>query len=99
MNLDKRKILLKKKKKLIEEIDKAILIVGDDKKEYLYRFKSVVNQLIKKTKDGTLPPSNGGLIGTMRAISEYDRLTSISELYDAAVDVDLFYSKECCKWK
>lgn len=50
MNLDKRKILLKKMKKLIEEIDKAILIVGDDKKEYLYRFKSVVNQLIKKQR-------------------------------------------------
>ena len=31
----------------------------------------------------------------MRGISEYDSLASIKELYDAASDVDLFYSKEC----
>ena len=34
----------------------------------------------------------------MRAISEYDSLASIKGLYDAASDVDLFYSKECHKW-
>lgn len=54
--------------------------------------------MIKKLQDGTLPPFKGGLIGTMRGISEYDSLASIKELYDAASDVDLFYSKECQKW-
>ena len=45
-----------------------------------------------------MPESKGELIGAMRAISEYDSLASIKELYDAASDVDLFYSKECQKW-
>lgn len=45
-----------------------------------------------------VPASKGGLIGTMRGISEYDSLASIKALYDAASDVDLFYSKECQKW-
>lgn len=34
----------------------------------------------------------------MREISEYDSLATIKALYDAASDVDLFYSKECQKW-
>ena len=38
------------------------------------------------------------IIGAMRAISEYDSLASIKGLYDAASDVDLFYSKECHIW-
>ena len=54
--------------------------------------------IIKKLRDGTLPSFKGGLIGTMRGISEYDSLASIKALYDAASDVDLFYSKECQKW-
>ena len=45
-----------------------------------------------------MPESKGELIGAMRAISEYDSLASIKELYDVASDVDLFYSKECQKW-
>ena len=35
----------------------------------------------------------GGLIGTMRGISEYDSLASIKALYDAHIDVDLFIAK------
>lgn len=53
---------------------------------------------MKRLQDNKLPVSNGELIGTMREISEYDSLASIKELYDAAADVDLFYSRECQEW-
>lgn len=43
--------------------------------------------IIKKLRDGTLPSFKGGLIGTMREISEYDSLVSIKTMYDAVSDV------------
>ena len=70
----------------------------DEKNQYLNNYENRIEVVIKKLREGTLPASKGGLIGTMRGISEYDSLASIKELYDAASDVDLFYSKECQKW-
>ena len=66
--------------------------------QILNNYENRIEVVIKKLQDGTLPASKGGLIGTMRGISEYDSLASIKALYDAASDVDLFYSKECQKW-
>ena len=96
--MDNRKKLLTKMDKLVQEIDEAIKVVDDDKKEYLNNYKIGIKNVIKRLQDGTLPASKGGLIGTMRGISEYDSLASIKALYDAASDVDLFYSRECQKW-
>ena len=96
--MDKRQALLKKIDILIREIDKAKKIVDDEKKQYLNNYENRIEVIIKKLQDCTLPASKGGLIGTMRGISEYDSLASIKALYDAAADVDLFYSKECQKW-
>ena len=96
--MDKRQELLKKLDILVQEIDKAKKIVDNEKKQYLNNYENRIEVIIKKLQDGTLPPSKGGLICTMREISEYDSLASIKELYDAASDVDLFYSKECQKW-
>ena len=79
-----------------EEDEKIIAIPVND--PYLNNYKNRIKAVIKKLQDGTLPASKGGLIGTMRGISEYDSLASIKALYDAASDVDLFYSKECQKW-
>lgn len=45
-----------------------------------------------------MPESNGGLLGVMRAISEYDSLASIKSLYDAAYAADVYYSSECREW-
>ena len=67
-------------------------------KKYLNNYENRIESVIKKLQDCTLHASKGGLIGTMRGISEYDSLASIKALYDAASDVDLFYSKECQKW-
>ena len=83
---------------LVQEIDNAKKIVDDEKKQYLNNYGNRIEVVIKKLRDGTLPASKGGLIGTMRGISEYDSLASIRALYDAAADVDLFYSKECQEW-
>lgn len=96
--MDKRQELSKKLNLLIQEIDIAKEMVDEEKKEYLNNYKNRIEFIIKKLQDGTLPASKGGLIGTMRGISEYDSLASIKALYDAASDADLFYSKECQKW-
>lgn len=96
--MDKRQELLQKLQILVQEIDKAKNIVDNEKISYLSNYKSGIENVIAKLQDGILPPSKGGLIGTMRAISEYDSLACIKELYDAASDVDLFYSKECHEW-
>lgn len=96
--MDKRQELLKKLKSLIKEIDEAMHVVDDEKIKYLDSYKSTIESVIAKLQDGILPSSRGGLIGAMRGISEYDSLASIKALYDAASDVDLFYSKECQEW-
>jgi len=96
--MDKRQELLKKLDILVQEIIEAKKIVDDKKRQYLNNYENGVEIVIKKLRDGTLPASKGGLIGTMRGISEYDSLASIKALYDAACDVDLFYSRECQEW-
>ena len=96
--MDNRQELLKKLHILVHEIDKAKNVVDDEKIKYLNNYKSWIENVIAKLQDGILPASKGGLIGTMRGISEYDSLACIKELYDAASDVDLFYSKECHDW-
>ena len=92
--MDNRQELLKKLHLLVQEIDKAKEMVDEEKSQYLNNYENRIEAVIKKLQDA----SKGGLIGTMRGISEYDSLASIKALYDAASDVDLFYSKECQKW-
>ena len=96
--MDNKQELLKKLQVLVQEIDKAKNIVDDEKIKYLNNYKICIENVIVKLQNGILPASKGGLIGTMRGISEYDSLACIKELYDAASDVDLFYSKECHDW-
>ena len=96
--MDNRQELLKKLMILVQEIDEAKNVVDDEKIGYLNNYKIGVENVIAKLQDGVLPASKGGLIGTMRGISDYDSLACIKKLYDAASDVDLFYSKECYEW-
>ena len=83
---------------LINEIDKAKDSVDGETANYLSNIKKVVENVMTRLQNNELPQSNGGLIGTMRAISEYDNLSCIQGLYDAASDVDIYYSKECKEW-
>lgn len=96
--MDKRRELMKKMSILLQEVDKAKLRVSAEKVNYLDRYKDGIERVMRKLQNDTLSESKGGLIGSMRGISEYDDLASIKELYDAAVDVDLFYSEECKEW-
>ncbi len=96
--MDKREELLKKLYLLIQEINEAKIVVDDEKSRYLNNYENGIEIVIKRLQDGTLPASKGGLIGAMRGISEYDSLASIKTLYDAASDVDVFYSRECQEW-
>lgn len=96
--MDKRQELMKKMSILLQEIDKAKLQVSVEKISYLDRYKDWIEGVMQKLQNGTLSESKGGLIGSMRGISEYDELSSIKELYYAAADVDIFYSEECKEW-
>ena len=83
---------------LIKEIEEAKPFVDLDKSKYLEDFKLRLADILIKLKNNELPESEGRIIGTMRCISEYDSLAEIKSLYDAAADVDLYYSKECSNW-
>lgn len=83
---------------LLLEIDEAQKRVNEEKVNYLSNYRNSVENVMQRLRDGKLPASKGGLIGTMRGVSEYDSLASIKKLYDAACDVDLFYSRECKEW-
>ena len=83
---------------LLLEIDEAKKQVDDEKVNYLNNYMIAIENVMQRLQDGMLPASKGGLIGAMRGISEYDSLSSIKKLYDAAADVDLYYSGECKEW-
>lgn len=83
---------------LLVEIVKAKEIVDESKKAYLDNYKKGIENIVKQLENDTLPASNGGVMGVMRGISEYDSLAIITPLYDAAYDVDLYYSNECKEW-
>lgn len=96
--MDKINILKNKIEVLLDEVDKAKNIIDRDKVSYLENYSKGIRNILRKIEENTLPASNGGVIGTIRGISEYDSLSSIKSLYNAAVDVDNYYSKECQKW-
>ena len=85
--MDNRQELLKKLHLLVQEIDKAKEMVDEEKSQYLNNYENRIEAVIKKLQDGTLPASKGGLIGTMRGISEYDSLASIKALYDVVLQI------------
>lgn len=96
--MDKRQELMQRLYVLVQEIDEIEKVVDNRMVEYLNNYKKNVKNIIKKLQNGELPASKGGLIGTMRGVSEYDTLSSIKTLYDAAAEVDLFYSQKCREW-
>ena len=96
--MDKKNELIEKLNKLIFEIDAAKKIVDLEKSNYLNNYKNGINAVIIKLENNELPASKGGPIDAIRGISEYDSLASIQTLYNAACDVDIFYSKECREW-
>lgn len=99
MNIvNKKEKMLEKLYHLVQEINDVQRILNEEKKQYLKNYQTYVELIITRLQNDTLPSSKGGLIGTMRGISEYDDLANIDSLYDAAYEVDLFYSEECQEW-
>ena len=96
--MSKKENLIHKLTELEEVIDIVKKEVGDDEKEYLNKYKKHVNCLIEKIRNGEISASNGGLLGVLRAISEYDNLAEIKQLYDAASEVEIYYSCKCKEW-
>ncbi len=84
--MDKRQELLKKLHLLVQEIDKDKEMV-DDEKKYLNNYENIIEVVIKKLQDGTLPASKGGLIGTMRGISQEQFSNASKLLRDRVGDV------------
>jgi len=83
---------MKCEKFILNRYDKGI-------EEYLIDFESLVrSHYIERIEQGTFPASKGGLLGTARAISEFDNLNIITALYNAAYDADIYYSDECYDW-
>lgn len=94
--MDKYINLYNKLKRLKKEVDLAVAQVEDDyTKDYLKKYQKNIIRLMDMTKSKSIMASNGGLIGVLRAISEYDDLSAIDSLYNAAYDVENYYSNEC----
>ena len=96
--MNKKEILISKFEQLEIAIDDAKSEVSDAEKLYLDNYKERVIELHKKANNGNLPASNGGLLGILRAVSEYDSLSSIKSLYVAASQAERYYSIECKSW-
>ncbi len=97
--MNKQDVLKIKLLNLVHEIENAKNMVDVGTQEYLIDFESLVKSYyIKRIEQGTFPASKGGLLGTARAISEFDNLNIITALYKAAYDADVYYSDECYDW-
>ena len=89
--MDKRQELMQRLYILVQEIDETEKIVDDRLVAYLNNYKKGVENIIKKLQKGELPASKGGLIGTMRGISEYDTLSSIKTFENYRSKAKVFY--------
>lgn len=96
--MNKREILIVKLEALEKTVDMVRNDVDEKEKLYLDNYKKHVEDLLQRAKTGTLPASNGGLLGVLRAISEYDSLSTIKPLYAAAAQAEKYYSFECKEW-
>ncbi len=96
--MDKRKRLIKKMKTLIKEIESAKSKVDKESEKYLCNYQRHIENLLFEVQNGTLSASKGKTMGVSRAISEFDNLAEIDDLYNAASEVDLYYKKKCIEW-
>ncbi len=96
--MDKQDTLKVKLITLIHEIENAKNMVDAETQEFLINLESLVKKHLINVEQGTFPASHGNLLGTTRAISEFNNLLKIDALCDAAYDADVYYSNECYDW-
>lgn len=97
--MNKKQILLEKINILLVEVENAKQMLDESKIIYLNNYEKWIENIKMRIEENALPTSKGGTIGTMRGISEFDSLSTIKSLYDAACDVDLYYNVECKNWQ
>lgn len=83
---------------LNSEMQQASKLVDNFTKQYLYNLQKLVKEYQDQIDKNLLSVSKGGNLGFRRAILEYDDLADIDSLYEAACDVDSYYSNECKEW-
>jgi hypothetical protein len=96
--MSNKRILREKMDRLVNEATMAKGLVDTSDASYLEKYKNNMETVIKLIDSDTIPASDGGVIGATSALSERKRLSSLISLYDAAADVDLYYSQNCKTW-
>ena len=94
----KKEIMKKKLDNLQNEIRMAKIEADEFTKDYLCNLESKIEEYKNKLDLNEMESSDGGTLGFRRAILEYNDLANIDSLYEAAMDIDKFYSEECKKW-
>ncbi len=89
---NKKRVLRDKILKFLREIDKAEAVASISNSGSLNLCRIWMENILEKLENGILPSSNGDMIGAMKYISQLDCLSVIHDLYEAAADVDTFYS-------
>ena len=95
---DKKRVLRDKILKLLREIDKAYTVASRFNSGSLNLCRIWIETILQELENGTLPSSEGKKMGVMQHISQLDSLSEVHDLYEAAADVDTFYSSECKEW-
>lgn len=93
-----KKILKEKLNILQHEISKIKNDVDDYTKEYISKLEKLIESYKNKLDLNEMDTSDGGTLGFRRAILEYDNLAYIDSLYNAAIEVDNFFGRECSEW-
>ncbi|RKM58014.1 hypothetical protein D6853_00280 [Butyrivibrio sp. X503] len=96
--MNNKEILREKMGRLVAETKAAKELVDSADAGYLEKYKDSMETVIRLIDSDTIPTSEGGVIGATSALSERNKLSSLISLYDAAADVDLYYSQNCKTW-
>lgn len=91
----KKELLRNKLQNLLRELETVKGTADDWTINYLCSLEKLIKSYIEKIETDDLNVSNGENLGFKRAILEYDNLADIDSLYNAACEVDYFYSNEC----
>ncbi|MBR4670439.1 MAG: hypothetical protein IKO84_07555 [Butyrivibrio sp.] len=96
--MNNKEILREKMDRLVAETTVAKGLVDTSDATYLEKYKNSMETVIRLIDSDSIPASDGGVIGATSGLSERDKLSSLISLYDAAADVDLYYSQNCKTW-
>lgn len=90
----KKEKLKQKLEILKKEMIQAEALTDDDTREYLCNLEKLVKGYLDRIDKNELKESNGDSLGFRRVIIENDSLAEIDSLYDAACEVDTYYSMQ-----